>query len=177
MNAADIVCREVDLRSPSASEKTDIIRLLNAYARDKMGGAEPLSEYTQTHLVDELMKRSSYSHVYIAYRNDVVDENTKSTLAIGLVICFEGFSTFSSKGILNIHDVYVDPRFRGTGVASLLLESVERTATTLGFCKLTLEVLSRNTSAQQAYSKFGFNNYSLSEDTGIAEFWQKKLDY
>jgi hypothetical protein len=30
-----------------------------------MGGAEPLSEYTKSHLVDEL-KRRSFAHVFLA---------------------------------------------------------------------------------------------------------------
>jgi ribosomal protein S18 acetylase RimI-like enzyme len=44
-----------------------------------------------------------------------------------------------------------------------------------GCCKVTLEVLSGNAQAQRAYQRFGFEQYSLSPETGQALFMQKWL--
>ena len=95
---------------------------------------------------------------------------------VGLVLCFEGFSSFLCQPLLNIHDVVVDPRFRGQGVAQQLLQEVESIARQRGCCKLTLEVLSGNLAAQSAYKKFGFAAYELDPAMGQAMFWQKYLN-
>jgi hypothetical protein len=45
----------------------------------------------------------------------------------------------------------------------------------LGCCKLTLEVLSGNTTAQTSYQRFGFAQYQLDPAAGQALFMQKWL--
>ena len=162
-------CYEVDLlRGPTDDEAAAIVRLLDAYASHPLGGQEPLPEHTRSRLVPELRSRAACSHVFLA-----VDERAGEF--VGLVICFEGFSTFACRPLLNVHDVFVDERYRGMGVAAMLLQAAERTARALGMCKLTLKVLSGNEAAKRAYRKFGFEAYRLSEEHGAAEFWQKPL--
>ena len=162
-------CHEVDLLSgPTEAEAAAIVRLLDAYARHPLGGAEPLPELTKSRLVAELRGRASWTHVFLA-----TEEGTGES--VGLCICFEGFSTFACRPLLNVHDVFVDERYRGLGVASMLLQAAEQPARVLGMCKLTLEVLSGNESAKRAYRKCGFDSYRLTEEHGAAEFWQKFL--
>jgi len=93
----------------------------------------------------------------------------------GLVNCFEGFSTFSCKKLLNIHDIAVLEEFRGLGLSQLLLAEVEAVARHRGCGKLTLEVLEGNEPAKAAYKKFGFDAYQLDPALGQALFWQKPL--
>lgn len=93
----------------------------------------------------------------------------------GVAICFEGFSTFACKPLLNIHDFAVAPEFRGRGLAKQLLAKVEELAHTLGCCKITLEVLEGNRVAQGLYAVCGYAGYSLDSQMGNALFWQKKL--
>ena len=45
----------------------------------------------------------------------------------------------------------------------------------LGCCKLTLEVLEGNKTAQAAYVANGFVGYQLVSEMGQAMFWQKKI--
>jgi GNAT superfamily N-acetyltransferase len=142
-----------------------MVRLLDAYACDAMGGGEGLSDYTKTHLANALAQRAGV-HVLLAFVNEA---------PAGLAICMEGFSTFACKPLLNIHDVYVAPAFRGTGLSSRLLSKAESIARGLGCCKLTLEVLEGNKVAQASYVRFGFAGYQLDPATGRAMFWQKKL--
>ena len=93
----------------------------------------------------------------------------------GMAVCFEGFSTFACKPLLNIHDIIVIKEYRGRGISKRLLAKAEEIATGLGCCKLTLEVLEGNTIAQAAYKASGFAGYELDPRMGKAMFWQKKL--
>lgn len=152
-----------DLSSETDSQA--VVRLLNAYATDRFGGGEPLSDYTREHLAEELRKRSN-CHVLLAS----VDEEPA-----GLAICFEAFSTFQCQPILNIHDFAVVPEFRGRGISKVLLLRVEELAKELGCCKMTLEVLEDNPIARGVYSRFGFKSYELDPEFGRALFFEKKL--
>lgn len=152
-----------DLRHPAHAEAT--VRLLNAYARDPMGGGQELSNFVQENLVGELLRRPA-AHVVLAFSGQE---------PVGLAILMEGFSTFACKPLLNIHDVVVRRDFRGQGIARKLLLRAEEIAKSLGCCKLTLEVLEGNKAAQAVYVACGFAGYELDPQMGKALFWQKKL--
>jgi GNAT superfamily N-acetyltransferase len=47
---------------------------------------------------------------------------------VGLAICLEGFSTFSCKPLLNIHDIVVLSEYRGRGLSKKLLSKAEEIA-------------------------------------------------
>jgi ribosomal protein S18 acetylase RimI-like enzyme len=154
---------EANLNLPAHAEA--LVQLLDIYARDPLGGGQGLSDFTKTHLPTELAKRPT-AHVILAF----VD-----TEPAGLIVCLEGFSTFSCKPLLNIHDVIVADTYRGRGLSKLLLQKAEAIAVELGCCKLTLEVLEGNHVAQAAYKAVGFNGYQLDPVMGNALFWEKKL--
>ena len=145
--------------------KKDIPALLDKYASDPMGGGKPLNENVKNNLVKELSKIPHALSV-IAY----IDGK-----AAGLVNCFEAFSTFSCKPLINIHDVVVLNEYRGNGISQAMLSKVEEIAKSKGCCKVTLEVLSNNEVAKSAYRKFGFSSYELAPKAGEALFWQKQL--
>ena len=94
---------------------------------------------------------------------------------MGLINCFEGFSTFASKPLVNVHDVVVLESHRGRRIAPMMLAKVEALARERGACKLTLEVLSGNTQAMKSYEREGFAGYQLDPSFGTATFMQKKL--
>lgn len=145
----------------------DAIReLLDAYARDPMGGGEALAADVKERVVGELA-RLPHAFSLIACVDGV---------AIGLVNCFEAFSTFAARPLINIHDFVVLADYRGRGVSQHLLEAVEAAARERGCCKITLEVLSGNEAARAAYAKFGFRDYTLDVRAGSALFWQKPLE-
>ena len=143
----------------------EIPLLLDAYASDPMGGGEPLAEEVKNNVVKEL---SALPHAFsiIAYADGI---------PAGLVNCFEAFSTFSCKPIINIHDIVVVNEFRDRGISQKMLNKVEEIARSKGCCKITLEVLSNNEVAKSVYRKFGFSAYTLDPDSGHALFWQKPL--
>lgn len=143
----------------------EILYLLDIYSQDPMGGGKPLSQQVKENLITELKKRD-YALSFIAY---VGGEPA------GLINCFEGFSSFACKPLLNIHDVMVVEKFRSQGISQLMINEVEIIAKQKGCCKLTLEVLEGNTPAKNAYSKQGFAGYELDPKMGKALFWEKPL--
>ena len=142
-----------------------VVYLLNEYAKDPMGGGEELSDFAKTNLINEMAKRSGV-YAILAFVNGN---------PAGLANCIEGFSTFACKPLLNIHDMVVLAEYRGQGISSQLLKKAEELATSLGCCKLTLEVLEGNKTAQAAYVANGFVGYQLVSEMGQAMFWQKKI--
>ena len=146
--------------------RKEISLLLDQYARDPMGGGRPLEEYVIENVAKEL-SRIPHAYSVICY----VDNQPA-----GLINCFEVFSTFACKPVINIHDVIVLKEFRGLGLSHKMLKKVEETAIEKGCCKLTLEVLSKNEIAKSSYGKFGFSAYELDPDSGQALFWDKKIE-
>lgn len=146
-------------------DRAALIEVLDSYAQDPMGGGEPLSLEVKNNLADALHARAD-AYVILAF---------VAGQAAGVVNCFEGFSTFACKPLLNIHDVAVKPEFRGQGIARLMLHQAEALALELGCCKLTLEVLTGNTPAMALYQSLGYGAYSLDPAMGQAVFWQKTL--
>ncbi|MFT7004935.1 MAG: ribosomal protein S18 acetylase RimI-like enzyme [Sulfurimonas sp.] len=158
----------IEIQAVNYSDKRhakDMTALLNSYAKDPMGGSEALSEYVKENLASELSK-IPHSLSIISYVNDK---------PAGLINCFEGFSTFKCKPLINVHDITVDSEFRGLGISQKMLSKVEEIAKQRGCCKITLEVLEGNTVAQNAYTKFGFAAYELDPKMGKALFWQKNI--
>lgn len=158
-----IEIQTADLSNPLHGQA--VVSLLDEYARHPMGGGATLPEYTRNNLAQALAARSDCI-VILAW-----DEGR----AVGLCNCFECFSTFACKPILNIHDVYVAEGYRGLGIASQMMRKAELIARAKGCCKLTLEVLSHNRAAKASYSASGYAPYQLDSQFGQAEFWQKTL--
>jgi len=148
-----------------ARHKEDIPYLLNLYATDPMGGGQPISKETYQNLVDALAK------VPHAFSVIVYVDNKPA----GLANCFEAFSTFACKPIVNIHDLCIIKEHRGLGLSYKMLDKIEEIALAKGCCKITLEVLNNNTIAKSIYNKFGFSAYKLNSEAGHAVFWEKKL--
>ena len=94
---------------------------------------------------------------------------------MGLINCFEGFSTFAARPLLNIHDLVVLAEQRGGGIGQQLLSAAEAAARERDCCKLTLEVLGNNHAALQSYARFGFRAYQLDPAAGTARFLEKPL--
>ena len=68
-----------------------LVYLLNEYAKDEMGGGSPLADEVKANLAQALAARSG-AHVLLAW----VDGQPA-----GVATCFEGFSTFACRPLLN----------------------------------------------------------------------------
>lgn len=159
----DVQIIQADYGDPKQRE--EIPKILNAYASDPMGGGVPLSDFAKANLVEKLSQHPNAFSI-LAY----VDGEPA-----GLVNCLQGISTFACRPLINIHDVVVLEGFRGHGLSQRMLEKVEDIAQERDCCKITLEVLSNNTVAKNAYTKFGFAGYELDPTAGQALFWEKEI--
>ena len=139
--------------------------LLNSYAEDPMGGGHSLPADLLQQLPAELAKRPHAFSVLAFVGGEPA----------GLVNCFEGFSTFACRPLVNVHDVVVIDKFRGFGLSQKMLQKVEEIARQRGCCKITLEVLEGNELAQSVYRKFGFDDAVFDPAHGRMLFWNKPL--
>ena len=147
------------------SDQQSLCQLMQEYARDPMGGGEPLSADVLEQLPSVLRDYPGAFSVLACSREE----------AVGLINCFETLSTFKAKPLINIHDVIVTDTYRNQGIALAMLHFVENEARHRGCCKLTLEVLQGNQRAEGIYKQFGFSHYQLDQQFGTAHFLEKVL--
>lgn len=143
-----------------------IIDVLDSYAREPVGGQEPLATDVRERLLREL--KTVDAAVILA----ALDDDAR---VIGVAVCFRGYSTFNARPLLNIHDLAVLPEKRGHGVGTALLAAVERKARADGCCKLTLEVLDDNVGARRLYESAGFGDGGPGDRETTTLFMQKPL--
>lgn len=166
MTASDIRVCQADYRRSDHADA--VVGLLDAYARDPMGGAQALSDFAKTNLIAALAARP-HAYSVLAFGGPA------GQTAVGLVNCIEGFSTFACLPLVNVHDVVVLDGYRGQRIGEQMLALAEQIARQRGACKLTLEVLQGNAGAIRLYQRMGFANYQLDPAMGHAQFWQKWL--
>jgi len=154
---------EADLDDPMHQEA--VIELLDAYSRDPMANGAPLSPTVRETLIPGLRQHPT-TIIFLAFQGEH---------AVGIAVCFLGFSTFAAKPLLNIHDLAVLPGCRDQGVGRRLLESVERKARAMGCCKLTLEMQENNHKARRVYESAGFSQAVYQQAAGGSLFFTKSL--
>jgi len=155
-----ISVRTVDYTNPR--EAAALVDLMDGYARDVAGGGKPLEAEVKQGLVQALRQRQPQAFSVMAWMEEEGQPSSLNAgVAVGLVNCFEGFSTFACKPLVNVHDVVVAPVWRGHRIAQRMLQKVETLARERCACKLTLEVLSGNRAAIQAYEREGVSSFSV----------------
>ena len=160
---ASITIIEADLKRTEHQQA--VLQLVNNYARDPMGNSQDLPQEVRDRLIPGLRAHPT-TIIFLAYRGGE---------AVGIAVCFLGFSTFAAKPLINIHDLAVNPDCRGQGIGQRLLQQVEQKARELSCCKLTLEVQQNNEVAQGLYFGFGFIRAAYDPQAGQVLFLQKPL--
>jgi len=158
-----IEIREADLDDPADARA--LVEILDGYARDPMGGGEPLSAEVRERLVPAL--RSVPQRLVLLA---MVEGRP-----VGLATCFYGFSTFAARPLLNVHDLAVLLEYRGRGVGRALLQAAAAHARKRGCAKLTLEVLEDNAPARRLYESCGFRDFELAGEKRRALFLSKPI--
>ena len=161
--ATDLQIIEADLSC--AEHQRAVVDLINAYACDPMGQGLPLPENVREELIPAL-RRHPTTLIFLAHRGDT---------PVGIAVCFLGFSTFSARPLVNVHDLAVMPGQRGGGIGQALLGAVESKARQLGCCKVTLEVQENNRTARRAYETAGFSQSLAETEAGGSLFMSKRL--
>ncbi|UUO08640.1 GNAT family N-acetyltransferase [Blastopirellula sp. J2-11] len=139
-----------------------LMRLLEQYALDVMGGGKPLLVEVHDHLIERLKNFPTFVGL-------LAEENGQY---VGLANGFYNFSTFSACPVINVHDLAVDPDHRGRGVGQALLDEMTRIAKQNDCSYLTLEVRYDNP-ARRLYRRCGF--VGGDPQTDEMAFWKKRL--
>lgn len=155
----------VEANLDSASHQQAVVELVDAYAADPMGNGAPLSPDVRRELIPGL-RRHPTTLIFLAWLDG---------RAVGIAVCFLGFSTFYARSLINIHDLAVLPDCRGRRIGPRLLEAVANKARQLGCCKLTLEVQENNHRARRVYEAAGFAQAHYHESAGGSLFYSKPL--
>jgi ribosomal protein S18 acetylase RimI-like enzyme len=142
-----------------------VVELTDAYALDRFGNGRPLDADVRERLVASLREHPT-TVILLAF---------DGPRPVGIATCFRGFSTFSARPLLNLHDLAVIPAYRGQGVGRQLLAAVEAKARSLDCIKVTLEVLEENTTARRLYEATGFASPDYENGAGQALFLAKPL--
>jgi GNAT superfamily N-acetyltransferase len=158
-----IAIREADLADPR--QGAAIVSIIDAYARDPMGGGTPLAVAVRERLVAGLRAHPT-TLVLLAFDGDE---------AVGVAVCFFGFSTFGARPLLNVHDLAVVPAARKRGIGRALLAAAEGRARARRCCKLTLEVLDRNQPARALYASVGLADVGVGQ-SAFTRFLVKPLE-
>jgi ribosomal protein S18 acetylase RimI-like enzyme len=161
MTRADITIRLADLLDARDAEA--VLDLLDMYARDPLGDGEPLAADVRERLIPDLRRLDSCC-VFLGFAENC---------PLGLAICFQGYSSFLARPLLNIHDLAVVPEWRGRGVGRALLHAIEQEARRRDCCRITLEVRADNIVARRLYQDFGFQPGDPATDA--LSFWKKPL--
>jgi ribosomal protein S18 acetylase RimI-like enzyme len=138
------VIRDADLSDPAQARA--LVEIIDTYAREPGGQNAPISAEAREKMAPGLATHPT-AFVLFGWIEDAI---------VGAAVCVWGFSTFSGRPSLNVHDLAVLPDFRGRGVGRALLEEAERRARARGSSKLTLEVQETNEDAKRLYARFGF---------------------
>lgn len=142
---SQITVRTIDWADPN--DAVIAISLLDDYSHHPMGDHGPLRPTVLARLRD-LMLNHAGAFTLIAF--------AEQGQPIGIAVCLSSLSTFKAALRINIHDFFVCPPRRGTGVGKKLLAAVVHAAQQQGACAVTLEVRADNPAALRLYKRFGF---------------------
>ena len=180
---------QADLGRPEHQEA--VVTLLDAYARDPMGNGKALSDRVRSELIAGLQQHPT-TIIFLVFQNKI---------AVGIATCFGGFSTFAARPLINIHDFYILPEFRGLHLprehvqqgpdhlgrrpqrrsrcflryGEDQLDHAVSISSRPGCCKITLEVQQNNHGARRIYAAAGFSRSVYVEAAGGALFLSKPL--
>lgn len=157
-----------------SDDRDAFARLMAEFAAEPVSSRPDLGRAHFTRVADDLARRAG-TLVLLAAR-------AESESIEGVLIAFEGYSSFAQAQLFNVHDVHVAPAARGHGVGTALMQALEDLAREHRFAKITLEVASSNAGAIALYRRLGYEGLATAAPpsggpaaTGFTYFATKKL--
>lgn len=126
-----------------------LVELLSQLAESEFGRREPMNNAEKAALVPGLGSFPA-KRIWLAS----IDQEI-----CGITVCFLQFSIFSSKQMLNIHDLYTLPAYRRRGVGEALVREAIAWARSHGHAFVNIEVANDNSNAMALYRKLGFGEW------------------
>ena len=138
--------------------------------------AEPVS--ASAHLDAAHFKRVAEDLARRAGTLVLLGARAESEITEGVLIAFEGYSSFAQAQLFNIHDVHVSPNARSKGLGTAMIEALADLGREHRFAKITLEVAASNTGAIRFYRRLGYSGLDGAPakiPAGVTYFATKKL--
>ena len=105
-----VTVRLADLQQPADGQT--VAGLIDAYARDPMGGGTGLTAEVRQALPGQLARHPT-AFALLAEADGQ---------PVGVAVCVLGLSTFKAQPTVNLHDLAILPAARGRGIGRLLLD-------------------------------------------------------
>ena len=153
-----------------AEDRADFCRLMAEFAAEPVSASPQLDATHFARVADDLARRAG-TLVLLAAR-------AESECTDGVLLAFEGYSSFARAPLFNIHDVHVTPSARGRGLGSAMVEALVDLGRVHGHSKITLEVAASNSGAIRLYRRLGFSGLDglpLEAPAGATYFATRKL--
>lgn len=131
-----------------ADDRADFARLMAEFAAEPVSSAPNLDAAHFDRVAGDLARRAG-TLVLLAAR-------AESARTEGVLLAFEGYSSFEQAPLFNIHDVHVTPAARGRGLGAALIEALCVIGREHRHTKITLEVAASNMNAIRLYRRLGF---------------------
>lgn len=163
--AAGHVVRGADLADPA--DRSHFARLMAEFAAEPVSASPELGVAHFERVARDLAHRPG-TLVLLASRGARGD----AALPEGVLVAFEGYSTFSGAALLNVHDVHVSMPARGLGLGTSLMRALEEVGRRRGCARITLEVAATNEGAIRLYRRLGYAG--LGSAAGDATYFAKK---
>lgn len=103
----------------------------------------------------EDIRRHAFGPTPLIFALIAWDERT----AAGMAICFNEFSTWRGRRGVYLQDLYVAPKYRGSGVGRALVNAVSSRAENTGAAYIRLAVDAGNQKAAAFYRELGFEEH------------------
>jgi GNAT superfamily N-acetyltransferase len=135
---------KIKIRKAKKSDSKEIIRLIIELARfEKL---KPPSPAAQKNLIRDAFSSKPPFEIFLAFDGDK---------AVGYAFYFYTYSTFLAKPTLYLEDIYINDKYRGSGIGKKLMEKLFSTAKAKKCGRMEWIVLDWNKNAINFYDRLG----------------------
>ncbi len=135
---------KIKIRKAKKSDSKEIIRLIIELARfEKL---KPPSPAAQKNLIRDAFSSKPPFEIFLAFDGDT---------AVGYAFYFYTYSTFLAKRTLYLEDIYINDKYRGSGIGKKLMEKLFSTAKAKKCGRMEWIVLDWNKNAINFYDRLG----------------------
>jgi len=133
----------MDIIKADLKNLTDVARLFDLYRQ--FYDCSPDIQLATRFIQERIENRES--DIFLAIRED---------LACGFVQLYPSFCSVQAVKIYILYDLYVESRFRRSGIGEKLMHEATKWATKNGAARLDLLTAKNNTAGQHLYEKHGY---------------------